>query len=36
MDIEPERDYFGQNKKALISMFNKFNNYDIISYFAEN
>ncbi len=36
MDIEPERDYFGQNKKALISMFKKFNNYDIISYFAEN
>ncbi|MFA5916758.1 MAG: aminoacetone oxidase family FAD-binding enzyme [Candidatus Gracilibacteria bacterium] len=36
IDIEPERDYFGQNKKALISMFNKFNNYDIISYFTEN
>ncbi len=36
MDIEPERDYFGQNKKAFISMFKKFNNYDIISYFAEN
>lgn len=36
IDIEPERDYFGQNKKALLSMFKKFNNYDIISFFAEN
>lgn len=36
MDIEPQRDYFGQNKKALISMFNSFNNYDIISFFADN
>lgn len=36
MDIETERDYFGQNKKALISMFHSFNNYDIISFFAEN
>lgn len=36
MDIETSRDYFGQNKKALISIFKKFNNYDIISFFAEN
>lgn len=36
IDIEPERDYFWQNKKALLSMFKKFNNYDIISFFAEN
>lgn len=36
MDIEPQRDYFGQNKKALISMFHSFNNYDIISFFADN
>ena len=25
MDIEVERDYFGQNKKALISIFSRFN-----------
>lgn len=36
MDIEPQRDYFGQNKKALISLFKSFNNYDIISFFSEN
>lgn len=36
IDIEPQRDYFGQNKKALISMFHSFNNYDSISFFAEN
>jgi predicted Rossmann fold flavoprotein len=36
IDIEPERDYFGQNKKALISLFKRFNNYDIISFFEEN
>lgn len=36
IDIEPQRDYFGQNKKALISLFKRFNNYDIISFFAEN
>ncbi|MBW7954229.1 aminoacetone oxidase family FAD-binding enzyme [Candidatus Gracilibacteria bacterium] len=34
IDIIPERDYFGQNKKALISMFKKFNQYDAISYFS--
>lgn len=36
IDIEPERDYFGQNKKALISMFKRYNNYDMISFFADN
>lgn len=36
IDIEPQRDYFGQNKKALISLFKQYNNYDIISFFAEN
>lgn len=36
VDIEPERDYFGQNTKSLISMFKKYNNYDMISFFAEN
>lgn len=36
IDIEPQRDYFGQNKKALIWMFKKFNQYDIMWFFAEN
>lgn len=36
MDIEPERDYFGQNTKALIWMFKKYNNYDTMWFFAEN
>lgn len=36
IDILPERDYFWQNKKALLSMFKKFNNYDTISFFEEN
>jgi predicted Rossmann fold flavoprotein len=36
IDIEVERDYFGQNKKALISVFNKYNQWDIQSFFAEN
>ena len=36
MDIEPQRDYFWQNTKALISMFKKFNNFDTMSFFAEN
>ncbi len=36
IDIEPQRDYFGQNKKALISLFKQYNNYDIISFFEEN
>jgi len=36
MDIEPERDYFGQNKKALKSIFTRYNQWDIMSWFAEN
>ena len=36
IDIEPTRDYFGQNTKALIWMFKKYNQYDIMSFFAEN
>lgn len=36
IDIETSRDYFGQNKKALIWMFKKYNNYDIMSFFVEN
>ncbi|MDC0506129.1 aminoacetone oxidase family FAD-binding enzyme [Candidatus Gracilibacteria bacterium] len=35
MDIEPERDYFTQNKKFLLSVFAKYNNWDIMSFFAE-
>lgn len=36
MDIEPTRDYFTQNKKFLLSIFSKFTNWDIMSFFAEN
>ncbi len=36
IDIEPQRDYFGQNKKSLISLFQRYNNYDMISFFAQN
>lgn len=36
IDIEPERDYFGQNKKAMISILKRFSNYDTISYFSED
>lgn len=36
IDIDPLRDYFGQNKKALISLFKRYNNYDFISYLSEN
>lgn len=36
IDIEVERDYFGQNKKALIWMFKKFSQFDIMWFFAEN
>jgi len=36
MDIEPERDYFGQNKKALKSIFARYNQWDIMSWFSEN
>ena len=36
MDIEPERDYFTQNKKALKSVFTRYNQWDIMSWFGEN
>ncbi len=36
IDIDVERDYFWQNKKALISIFKRFNQWDIQSFFAEN
>ena len=36
MNIEPERDYFTQNKKSLLSVFKKYNQWDIMSFFAEN
>ncbi len=36
MDIEVERDYFWQNKKALISIFKRYNQFDIMSFFATN
>lgn len=36
MDIEPMRDYFTQNKKFLLSIFAKYSNWDIMSFFAEN
>jgi len=36
MDIEWERDYFGQNKKALKSIFARYNQWDIMSWFSEN
>jgi len=35
-DIEVERDYFWQNKKALKSIFVQYNQFDIQSFFAEN
>jgi len=36
MDIEVTRDYFTQNKKALIWVFAKYNQWDIQSFFADN
>ena len=36
IDIVPERDYFSQNKKFLLWVFAKYNNWDIQSFFAEN
>lgn len=36
MDIDPMRDYFTQNKKFLLSIFSKYNQWDIMSFFAEN
>ncbi|MDD2907148.1 MAG: aminoacetone oxidase family FAD-binding enzyme [Candidatus Gracilibacteria bacterium] len=35
MDIEPIRDYFTQNKKFLLSIFSRYNQWDIMSFFAE-
>lgn len=35
MDIEPVRDYFGQNRKAMISIYNSFNNWDLMSWFSD-
>ena len=34
IDIDPLRDYFGQNKKALLSIFSKYNQWDIQTFFA--
>jgi predicted flavoprotein YhiN len=36
MNIDTEKDYFGQNKKALKSIFSRYNQWDIMSWFAEN
>lgn len=35
IDIEATRDYFGQNKKAMISILKRFSQYDTISFFEE-
>lgn len=35
-DIEATRDYFGQNRKAMISLLSRYSNWDIQSFFAEN
>jgi len=35
-DIDPERDYFGQNTKALLSLFSHFSNIDTIRFFEKN
>jgi len=36
VDIEAERDYFSQNKKFLLWVFAKYNNWDLQSFFALN
>ncbi|PIE85162.1 hypothetical protein CSA08_03390 [Candidatus Gracilibacteria bacterium] len=36
MNIEPELDYFGQNKKSLKSIFSRYTNWDIINFFEES
>ena len=36
IDIVPERDYFSQNKKFLLWVFAKYNNWDVQSFFAKN
>lgn len=35
IDIEATRDYFGQNRKAMISILKRFSQYDTISFFEE-
>lgn len=35
ISIDPEEDYFGKNKKALFSLFKKFNNYDMMNWLEE-
>jgi len=34
--IDPTRDYFGQNRKAMISLLSRFSQWDLQSFFAEN
>ncbi len=36
IDIDTERDYFGQNKMALKSIFSRYNQWDTMNWFAEN
>lgn len=36
MYIDTQNDYFGQNTKALHSFYKKYNNYDLMWFFAEN
>jgi len=36
MDIEPTRDYFWQNRKAMISIYNSFTNWDLMWWFSDN
>lgn len=36
IDINPERDYFSCNKKAMIWLLKRFSNYDIIDFFEKN
>jgi predicted flavoprotein YhiN len=36
MNIDEELDYFGQNKKALKSIFSKYNNWDLMAFASEN
>jgi len=35
IDIEPTRDYFTQNKKFLLSIFSRYNQWDTMSFFSE-
>ena len=34
INIEPLRDYFGQNKKALLSVFSRYNQWDLQSFLS--